>query len=191
MRAWDELDMQRSQGRDRESVTALTSVRAMVFEGVPSSALRETADFWAACASFGRLLAEHGCSTSFASRTLGHLAEAKHCIGEAWVEDARASLIEAYVRERSFQETSAQLDSQGAALLALRGDEFALYAPHVPASHDVQGWADAVVAKALKRGVRSLVVQGAPETVAALHDSAQIGGLVIRDRPSRVWLPFG
>jgi hypothetical protein len=187
--AWDERERRATSERDVALIDTLNSARALVATSVPTSG-PPSKDFWSACANLGRLYAEHGASIDFAARSLTEFAAGRGESASPWLEPARSTLLESFMRELEFQRERTALAAQAQALLVLRAGEFGLYAPNVPVAHDLQAWADAAITYARKRGAKILIVQGETATIQALTDSASIAGIRVLNSPTRSWFGF-
>jgi hypothetical protein len=189
--AWDEREREHASTHDAALIVSLNSARALVATSLPTSAETEPSkDFWSACANLGRLYAEHEASIDFAIRSLANLARAQKADGPPWLEPARGALLESFTRELGFQRERAALLDQAQALVVLRESEFALHAPKIPDAHDVQAWADFAITHARKRGAKTLIIQGQPDTFRALTEGAAVAGIEVLDRPTRSWFRF-
>jgi hypothetical protein len=181
--AWSEADAACAVlPEDREAIAQSAGVRALVVDLVTSGA--DPDEVFDACAVLGRLVAQHRGSPTLAASMIDHAADALSARGAAWVEPARASLVEAFTADSVSQAVAAALQTWEFphCTVPLGPGAIAVAAGYPCDDREALGtWAARVAQASALQGVRQATVAGPDPARCALAEAfATVGVHVAR-----------
>jgi hypothetical protein len=177
--AWCALDAQAAlHAADREAIAASRAMRALVVEFARAGGPDD--EIFDACATLGRLFAQHGGSGTLAASTIDHAASALGDRDVAWVRPGRAAVVEAFtaaVLEDARQASLRSWEPPACVVVMLDGSIAIAAAYPSTDPEELSAWAARIAYAAALKGVRRATIAGPPLARRAVEEALDVVGV--------------